>query len=216
MVLWADTLAYQLSSATGLSGLMHKKDDVPDGQGFEPREDGLLPVVALLEDCNEDEAFISNIERQLDYIKNSNVATWLQDHPEWVDPDAAVLPRASKSLHAAACVQSGASIQDTLVTTASTSPDGRVACYKIWGTVLDTSGTTPCIVMLAVAPDFEDILQASGLKNDCAWMFTESLSNFYEEVVHNTHDFLFKLTFPPHIGNLFCDLLLEMCLKKTP
>eukprot|EP00957_Ditylum_brightwellii_P006946 525743-Ditylum_brightwellii.AAC.1 len=30
MGLWADTLAYQLSSATGLSGLMQKKDDVPD------------------------------------------------------------------------------------------------------------------------------------------------------------------------------------------
>eukprot|EP00957_Ditylum_brightwellii_P046589 3534467-Ditylum_brightwellii.AAC.1 len=72
MGLWANTLAYQLSSATGLSGLMQKKDDVPDSQGFEVLKDGLLPVVALLEDCNDDEAFISNIARQLDYIKNSN------------------------------------------------------------------------------------------------------------------------------------------------
>eukprot|EP00957_Ditylum_brightwellii_P135906 10366191-Ditylum_brightwellii.AAC.1 len=43
MGLWVDTLAYQLSSATGLSGLMQKKDDVPDSQEFEAREDGLLP-----------------------------------------------------------------------------------------------------------------------------------------------------------------------------
>eukprot|EP00957_Ditylum_brightwellii_P195040 14860717-Ditylum_brightwellii.AAC.1 len=110
MGLWADTLAYQLSSATGLSGLALKKDDVPDSQGFEVREDGSLPVVALLEDCEDDDVFISNITRRLDYIKNSNIAIWLKDHPDWVDLDAAVSPRASKSPHAATCVQSGASI----------------------------------------------------------------------------------------------------------
>eukprot|EP00957_Ditylum_brightwellii_P102391 7805160-Ditylum_brightwellii.AAC.1 len=43
MGLWANMLAYQLSSTTYLSGLMQKKDDVPDGQGFEAREDGVLP-----------------------------------------------------------------------------------------------------------------------------------------------------------------------------
>eukprot|EP00957_Ditylum_brightwellii_P196369 14961692-Ditylum_brightwellii.AAC.1 len=64
-----------------------------------------------------------------------------------------------------------------------------MACHKIWGAVLDTSGATPRIVMPAVAPDFEDILRALGLKNDCAQMFAESLSNFYEEVAQNTHDF---------------------------
>eukprot|EP00957_Ditylum_brightwellii_P185132 14098239-Ditylum_brightwellii.AAC.1 len=82
MGLWADMLAYQLSSATGLSDLTQKKDDVPDSQGFEAREDGSLPVVALLEDCDDDEAFISNIIRQHDYTKNSNIATWLKDHPD--------------------------------------------------------------------------------------------------------------------------------------
>eukprot|EP00957_Ditylum_brightwellii_P051014 3868526-Ditylum_brightwellii.AAC.1 len=168
------------------------------------------------EDCNDNEAFISNITRQLDYIKNSNVSTWLKDHPEWVVPDAAVSPRASKSLHAAACMKSGASIQEASVATLSTSPDGRVACHKIWGTVLDTSSITPCIIMPALAQDFEDILQASGSMNDHARMFAESLSNFYEEMVQNTCDFLFKLTFPSHIGNLFCNLLLEMCLKEMP
>eukprot|EP00957_Ditylum_brightwellii_P184557 14056091-Ditylum_brightwellii.AAC.1 len=103
-------LAYQLSSATGLSGLMKKKDDVPNNQGFKLREDGLLPVVALLEDCDEDEAFISNIEQQLDFIKNLNIATWLQDHPDWVDHNATVSPRASKSLHVTRCTKSVASI----------------------------------------------------------------------------------------------------------
>eukprot|EP00957_Ditylum_brightwellii_P090378 6882453-Ditylum_brightwellii.AAC.1 len=102
MGLWADTLAYQLSSATGLSGLIQKKDDVPNSQEFEAHEDGLLPVVALLEDCDDDEAFISNIARCLDYIKNYNIATWLKDHHDWVDHDVAVSPRASKSPHAAA------------------------------------------------------------------------------------------------------------------
>eukprot|EP00957_Ditylum_brightwellii_P127471 9720381-Ditylum_brightwellii.AAC.1 len=178
MGLWADTLAYQLSSATGLSGLTQKKDNAPDGQGFE--------LHALLEYCNDDEAFISNIARQLDYIKSSNVATWLKDHPDWVDPNAAVSPRASKSPHAAMCVQSGTSIQDASVATSITSLDSRVACHKIWGAVLDTSGTTPHIVRPAVAPNFKDILQASGLKSDHARMFTESLSNFYEEVAQNT------------------------------
>eukprot|EP00957_Ditylum_brightwellii_P064635 4905454-Ditylum_brightwellii.AAC.1 len=75
MGLWADTLAYQLSSATGLLGLTQKKDDAPNGQGFEAREVGSLPVVALLEDCDDDDAFISNIVRRLDYVKNSNIAT---------------------------------------------------------------------------------------------------------------------------------------------
>eukprot|EP00957_Ditylum_brightwellii_P003789 287818-Ditylum_brightwellii.AAC.1 len=75
MGLWANMLAYQLSSATGLSVLMQKKDDEPDSQGFKLHEDGSLPVVVLLEDCNKDEAFISNIEQQLDVIKTLNVAT---------------------------------------------------------------------------------------------------------------------------------------------
>eukprot|EP00957_Ditylum_brightwellii_P030591 2318135-Ditylum_brightwellii.AAC.1 len=134
MGLWANALAYQPSSATGLSGLTQKKNYVPNSQGFKLHEDGLLPVVALLEDCNDDDdALISNIQRQLDYIKKSNVATSLKDHPEWADSDAAVSPRASKSPHADACVQSGASIQDTTVAISSTSPDGSVACHKIWG-----------------------------------------------------------------------------------
>eukprot|EP00957_Ditylum_brightwellii_P022039 1662534-Ditylum_brightwellii.AAC.1 len=66
-------------------------------------------------------------------------------------------------------MQSRASIQDASVATSSTFPDSRVAHHKIWGAVLDTCGTTPRIVMPAVAPDFEDILRASGLKNDRAW-----------------------------------------------
>eukprot|EP00957_Ditylum_brightwellii_P150257 11442865-Ditylum_brightwellii.AAC.1 len=61
MGLWADTLAYHLSPATGLSGLTQKKDDAPNGRGFEAHEVGLLPVVTLLEDCDDDDAFISNI-----------------------------------------------------------------------------------------------------------------------------------------------------------
>eukprot|EP00957_Ditylum_brightwellii_P046691 3543356-Ditylum_brightwellii.AAC.1 len=83
MELWADTLAYQLSPASGFSGLTQKKDDVPDSRGFEVREDGLLPVVTLLEDCDDDDAFISDITRRLNYVKNSNIATWLKDHPDW-------------------------------------------------------------------------------------------------------------------------------------
>eukprot|EP00957_Ditylum_brightwellii_P109261 8334206-Ditylum_brightwellii.AAC.1 len=71
-------------------------------------------------------------------------------------------------------------------------------------------------LLCLLSPDFENILQASGLKNDSAWMLAETLSNFYEEVAYSTHDFLFKITFPPHIGNFFCNLSLEMCLKKTP
>eukprot|EP00957_Ditylum_brightwellii_P147549 11236518-Ditylum_brightwellii.AAC.3 len=47
-------------------------------------------------------------------------------------------------------------------------------------------------------------------------MFAKSLADFFEEVPRRTRDFLFKLTFPPHIGFLFCNLLLEMCHKKTP
>eukprot|EP00957_Ditylum_brightwellii_P045623 3461339-Ditylum_brightwellii.AAC.1 len=86
-------------------------------------------------------------------------------------------------------MQSVASIQDATVATLSTSPDGRVARHKIWGAVLDTRGATPCIVMPVVAPDFEDILQASGLKNDRARMFAESLSDFYEEVAQSTCNF---------------------------
>eukprot|EP00957_Ditylum_brightwellii_P014185 1068019-Ditylum_brightwellii.AAC.1 len=38
--------------------------------------------------------------------------------------------------------------------------------------------------------------------------------NFLEEVPSSTRDFLLNLTFPPHIGSLFCNFILEMCLKK--
>eukprot|EP00957_Ditylum_brightwellii_P192215 14631394-Ditylum_brightwellii.AAC.1 len=68
---------------------------MPDDQGFKPREEGLLPVVALLEGCEEDEEFIANIEQHLDFVKNANIAAWLKDHPNWVDPDTVSSPRAS-------------------------------------------------------------------------------------------------------------------------
>eukprot|EP00957_Ditylum_brightwellii_P128775 9823352-Ditylum_brightwellii.AAC.2 len=47
-------------------------------------------------------------------------------------------------------------------------------------------------------------------------MYAESLPDFLEEVPSSTRDFLFKLTFPLHIGSLFYNLLLGMCLKKMP
>eukprot|EP00957_Ditylum_brightwellii_P066038 5009230-Ditylum_brightwellii.AAC.1 len=47
-------------------------------------------------------------------------------------------------------------------------------------------------------------------------MHAESLSDFLEEVPSSTRNFLFKLTFSPHIGSLFCNLFLEMCLKRLP
>eukprot|EP00957_Ditylum_brightwellii_P036632 2775370-Ditylum_brightwellii.AAC.1 len=128
MGLWANTL--------GLLGLTQKKDDVPDSQGFKACEDGSLPVITLLEDCDDNEAFISNI---------------------------------------ASCITKSKQV-----------PARHLAHHKMWGAVLDTIGTTPCIVVTGVAPDFKDILQGSGSKNDCAWMFEESLSNFYEEVAQNT------------------------------
>eukprot|EP00957_Ditylum_brightwellii_P140553 10708420-Ditylum_brightwellii.AAC.1 len=181
MGFWADMLAYQLSLATGLSGLMQKKDDVPDNQGFEPRVECLLPVITLLEDCEEDEEFITNIKQCLDLAKNSNIASWLKDHPNWVDPDATSSPRASKSLHAAACAHSVTSVQYISVAMLSTSPNRRVAQHKIGGAVLDTSGASPHIVLPAVAPDFEDILRTLGSKNDHARMFAESFNNFYEK-----------------------------------
>eukprot|EP00957_Ditylum_brightwellii_P140829 10727746-Ditylum_brightwellii.AAC.1 len=57
---------------------MQKNHDVPNGQGFQSHKEGVLPVVALLEDCNEDKPFIVNIEQCLDMVKNSNIATWLK------------------------------------------------------------------------------------------------------------------------------------------
>eukprot|EP00957_Ditylum_brightwellii_P063953 4851755-Ditylum_brightwellii.AAC.1 len=65
-------------------------------------------------------------------VKNSNIAVWLKDNPNWLDPDTASTPKASKSPHAAACAHSSASIQDSAVATSNTSPDGRVAHHKIW------------------------------------------------------------------------------------
>eukprot|EP00957_Ditylum_brightwellii_P195583 14902862-Ditylum_brightwellii.AAC.1 len=115
-------------------------------------------------------------------VKSSNIAAWLKDHPHWVDPDTASPPRANKSPHAAACTHSSVLVQDSTVATLSTSLEGRVACHKIWGVVLDTCGTSPCIVLPAVAPYFEDILRASGSKSDCIRMFGGSLNDFYEEL----------------------------------
>eukprot|EP00957_Ditylum_brightwellii_P145406 11073312-Ditylum_brightwellii.AAC.1 len=56
----------------------------------------------------------------------------------------------------------------------------------------------------------------ASLKSNQVWMYAESLSDFLKEVPSSTRDFLFKLTFPPHNGSLFCNLLLDMCLKKMP
>eukprot|EP00957_Ditylum_brightwellii_P158493 12064405-Ditylum_brightwellii.AAC.1 len=106
MGLRSDTLAYQFSSVTGLSGLTQKKSNVPDNRGFDLRKSGALQVVTLLEDCDEDDPFIINIEQHLDMFKNSNIAAWLQDHPNWVDLVAAAPPTVGKAQHAAACVHS--------------------------------------------------------------------------------------------------------------
>eukprot|EP00957_Ditylum_brightwellii_P204186 15338042-Ditylum_brightwellii.AAC.2 len=65
--------AYPLQSlchiCTGLSGLIQKKNDIPDNRGFDLHKSGLLQVVALLEDCDEDEPFILSIEQCLDIVK---------------------------------------------------------------------------------------------------------------------------------------------------
>eukprot|EP00957_Ditylum_brightwellii_P020164 1520917-Ditylum_brightwellii.AAC.1 len=98
-----------------------KKNNVPDSQGFELRKEGALLVVTLLEDYD----------------------------PNGIDPDVVSPPRASKSPRAAACTHSSAFVQDSTAATLSTSPDGRVAHHKMWGVVLDTSGTSPCVVLPA-------------------------------------------------------------------
>eukprot|EP00957_Ditylum_brightwellii_P202760 15331675-Ditylum_brightwellii.AAC.1 len=103
MGLLSGTLSYQFSSAIGQSGA--------------------LPVVTLLEDCDDDEPFILNIEQCIDMVKNTNIAAWLEDHPNWVDPVAASPPTVGKTQHAAACTHSIASAQDSYVATSSTSPD---------------------------------------------------------------------------------------------
>eukprot|EP00957_Ditylum_brightwellii_P160775 12240024-Ditylum_brightwellii.AAC.1 len=123
--------------------MMHRKSNVPNNRGFKLYKEGALSVVTLLEDCDEDEPFIINIAQCVDMVKNSNIAAWLKDHPNWIDPDTASLPMAGKSPHTAACVRSVASTHDSSVATLSTSPDGRVACHKIWGVILDISGTPP-------------------------------------------------------------------------
>eukprot|EP00957_Ditylum_brightwellii_P119884 9148199-Ditylum_brightwellii.AAC.1 len=108
-------------------------------------------------------------------------------------------------------------LQAALAAMYSTSPDGRVAQHRIWGSTLVTaSNGTKQVKFGALSQDFEEILRATGLKSNQALMYAESLSDFLEEVPSSARDFLFKLPFPPHIGSLFCNLLLEMCLKKTP
>eukprot|EP00957_Ditylum_brightwellii_P116616 8895580-Ditylum_brightwellii.AAC.1 len=145
MGLWSDTLAYQFSSATGLSDLMQKRNDIPNNRGFKSHKSGALQVVTLLEECNKGEPFIINIEQHLNMVKKSNISAWLKDHPNWVDPEVTPPPMVDKVQHDAACARSITSAQYSLVATLSTSPDGRVACHKIWGVVWDTSGKSPQI-----------------------------------------------------------------------
>eukprot|EP00957_Ditylum_brightwellii_P052790 4002508-Ditylum_brightwellii.AAC.1 len=131
MGLCSDTLAYQFSSMTGLSGLTQKKNDITNNRGFDSCKSGALQVVTLSEDCDDDEPFIINIEQCLDMVKNSNIAAWLKDHPNWFNPVAATLPMVGKDQHAAACARFIASAQDSSVAISSTSPDGRVVHHKI-------------------------------------------------------------------------------------
>eukprot|EP00957_Ditylum_brightwellii_P104022 7925346-Ditylum_brightwellii.AAC.1 len=119
-----------------------KKSDVPNNQGFESCKEGTLSVVTLLENSGKGKPFIINIEQCFDMVKNLNIVTWLKDYPNWVDPDVALVPRASKSPHAVACLHSSASAHDYSVATLSTSPDGRVTCHKIFCAVLNISGAS--------------------------------------------------------------------------
>eukprot|EP00957_Ditylum_brightwellii_P065763 4988751-Ditylum_brightwellii.AAC.1 len=145
-------------------------------------------------------------------LRKHNIQSWLKDNPSWNTPQ----DKPAQMLF----IPSGAALvldlQTASAATHSMSPDGRMAQHRTWGSTLVTaSNGTKQVKLGDLSHDFEEILHATDLKSNQAQMYAESLSDFLEEVPSSTRDFLFKLTFPPHIGSLFCNLLLKMCLKKT-
>eukprot|EP00957_Ditylum_brightwellii_P170265 12961386-Ditylum_brightwellii.AAC.1 len=144
-------------------------------------------------------------------LKKHNIQSWLEDSPSWNAPQDKLV----QTLFIPSGAVSVPNSQAALAAMHSTSPGGRVAQQRIWGsTFVSVNNGIKQVKLGVLSQDFEEILRTTGSKSNQAQMYTESLSDFLEEVPSSTRDFLFKLIFPPHIGSLFCNLLLEMCLKK--
>eukprot|EP00957_Ditylum_brightwellii_P083649 6358280-Ditylum_brightwellii.AAC.1 len=199
MGLWGAAIQYQLLSWTGLSGLMCRENNKPDNCGFEAQASGALDIIQLQDNNDNDTNFIQGIGQRLELVKTKNI----QNKPHNI-----YIPQSSGHILVA-------NLQVALAVTNSTSPGGRVAQHKIWGpSIVAASDGSKQVKPATFLQDCEDILCATGSKSSRAWMSAESLANFCEEVPSSTWDLLFKLIFPPHIGSLFCNLLLEMFLKK--
>eukprot|EP00957_Ditylum_brightwellii_P062699 4758436-Ditylum_brightwellii.AAC.1 len=145
-------------------------------------------------------------------LKEHNIQSWLDDNLDWC-----ALQNKPQTLFIPSGTVSVPYMQAALAVMNSTFPDNRAVHHKIWGsTILTASESSKQVKLGVLSQYFEEILRTTGSKSDRAQMFAKSLADFLEEVPSSTRSFLFKLTFPLHIGFLFCNLLLEMCLKKTP
>eukprot|EP00957_Ditylum_brightwellii_P028187 2128799-Ditylum_brightwellii.AAC.1 len=156
--LWGNTMQYQFSSRSGMSALTQCTNDVPDYQGFESWASGAVDVVQLNGDNDNDEPFIQRIKQCLEMLGKHNIQSWLQDNPSWNAPQ----DKPAQMLFIPSGAASILDLQAALAATHSTSPDGRAAGHRIWGSILVTASNGTKQVKLGIlSQDFEEILCAT-------------------------------------------------------
>eukprot|EP00957_Ditylum_brightwellii_P000760 60344-Ditylum_brightwellii.AAC.1 len=146
-----------------MSALTQCNNDVPDNWGFESQASSAVDIVQLNNDNNNDEHFIQGIRQRLEILKKHNIQSWLKDNPSWNTPQ----DKPAQMLFIPSGAASVLNLQAALATIHSTSPDGRVARHRIWGSTLVTvSNGTKQVKLGALSQDFEEILCTTGLKSD--------------------------------------------------
>eukprot|EP00957_Ditylum_brightwellii_P031089 2355097-Ditylum_brightwellii.AAC.1 len=94
-------------------------------------------------------------------LRKHNIQSWLEDNPSWNAPQ----DKPAQMLFIPSSIVLVLDLQAALAATHSTSPDGRVAQHRIWGSTLMTaSNGTKQVKLGTLSKDFEEILRVTGLK----------------------------------------------------
>eukprot|EP00957_Ditylum_brightwellii_P164581 12530346-Ditylum_brightwellii.AAC.1 len=111
-------------------------------------------------------------------LRKHNIQFWLKENPSWNAPQ----DKPAQTLFIPSDAVLVLDSQAVLAAMHSRSPDGRVVQHRIWGsTLVTTSNGTKQVKFGTLSQDFEEILRATGLNSNQAWVYAESLSDFLEE-----------------------------------
>eukprot|EP00957_Ditylum_brightwellii_P057778 4381186-Ditylum_brightwellii.AAC.1 len=86
MGLWGNVMQYQFSSRSSIFALTQCTNSVPDNQDFRSQASGVVDVVQLHKNDDDDKPFIQGIRCRLEMLKKHNIQSLLKDNPSWNAP----------------------------------------------------------------------------------------------------------------------------------